>query len=200
MTKRQAMLKRIFDLLLAIVGLVLFWWVILICYVAASIDTRRPGFFCQERVGRNGKKFEIVKIRTMKVDSSNATNVTTANDPRITWLGARLRRFKLDELPQLYNVLKGDMSFVGPRPDVPGFADKLSGKDRIVLSIRPGITGPATLYFRNEEVLLANCGDPEKYNKEVLFPKKTELNIDYIENYRFFDDIVIMYRTIFPND
>jgi lipopolysaccharide/colanic/teichoic acid biosynthesis glycosyltransferase len=194
------MLKRMFDLLLAIVGLVMFWWVILICYVAASIDTRRSGFFHQERVGRDGKKFEIVKIRTMKDDSSNATNVTTANDPRITWLGARLRRFKLDELPQLYNVLKGDMSFVGPRPDVPGFADKLSGEDRIVLSIRPGITGPATLHFRNEEVLLANCGDPEKYNKEVLFPKKTELNIEYIENYRFFDDIAIMYRTIFPND
>ena len=171
MTKRQAMLKRLFDLLLAIVGLVMFWWLILICYIAASIDTRRSGFFHQERVGRNGKKFEIVKIRTMKDDSSTATNVTTANDPRITWLGARLRRFKLDELPQLYNVLKGDMSFVGPRPDVPGFADKLSGEDRIVLSIRPGITGPATLHFRNEEVLLANCGDPEKYMYRTIFPK-----------------------------
>jgi lipopolysaccharide/colanic/teichoic acid biosynthesis glycosyltransferase len=189
-----------FDLLLAIVGLVMFWWIILTCYVAASMDTRRSGFFRQERVGRNGRKFEILKIRTMKDDSSTATNVTTARDPRITWLGARMRRFKLDELPQLYNVLKGDMSFVGPRPDVPGFADELSGEDRIVLSVRPGITGPATLRFRNEEKLLADCADPEKYNKDVLFPKKTELNIEYIKNYRFVDDLVIMYRTIFPDD
>lgn len=200
MTKRQAALKRIFDLLLAIVGLVMCWWIILICYVAASLDTRQSGFFRQKRVGRDGKIFEIIKIRTMTDDASTGTSVTTAHDPRITWLGARLRRFKLDELPQLYNVLRGDMSFVGPRPDVPGFADQLSGGDRVVLSVRPGITGPATLRFRNEETLLGNCTDPEKYNKEILFPEKTALNIKYVENYRFVDDIAIIYRTIFPKD
>jgi len=124
------------------------------------------------------------------------TSITTKNDPRITSVGRFLRRFKLDELPQLINVLKGDMSFVGPRPDVPGFADKLKGKDRIILSIRPGITGPATLKYRNEEEILAKQPNPDKYNAEVIYPDKIRINREYVENYSFWKDMGYIIRTI----
>ncbi len=131
---------------------------------------------------------------------SGATTVTTTNNPRITRTGAFLRRFKLDELPQLVNIIAGDMSFVGPRPDVPGYADKLEGEDRAILTIRPGITGPASLEFRNEEETLAEVEDPEKYNLEVIWPKKVKINRAYIEQYTFAKDIIYILKTIFPND
>ena len=143
--------------------------------------------------------FRVIKIRTMRTDSGIRTSVTTRNDARITRLGAMLRRFKIDELPQLINVLKGDMSFVGPRPDVPGFADSLVGEEEaLFLSVRPGITGPATLKYRDEEVLLARQPDPEKYNRDVIFPDKVAINIEYVRNWSLTSDLRYIWATLLP--
>jgi lipopolysaccharide/colanic/teichoic acid biosynthesis glycosyltransferase len=172
-------------------------WLIAIAYIAASIDTGASGFFRQERVGRYGRTFRIIKLRTMCRDANINTTVTTASDPRITRLGRFFRRYKIDELPQLVNILLGDMSFVGPRPDVRGFADELEGEDRIILSVRPGITGPATLRFRNEEQMLQDSDDPERYNLEVVFPEKVKLNVEYIRDYRLWRDLTILWTTLF---
>jgi lipopolysaccharide/colanic/teichoic acid biosynthesis glycosyltransferase len=193
---RNRFLKRLFDTALALVGLATLWWLILITYVLATIDTKRNGFFTQQRVGKDGKLFYTVKIRTMRDIPTITTTTTTARDPRITKLGSFLRKSKLDELPQLLNVLLGQMSFVGPRPDVPGFADQLAGEDRVVLAVRPGITGPATLAFRNEEKLLASQSDPERYNREVIYPEKVRINRDYVTNYRFTNDIRYIIKTV----
>ena len=150
----------------------------------------------QRRVGRNAKVFNVIKIRTMKPVVNLNINVTTSDDIRITTLGKLLRKAKIDELPQLVNVLLGQMSFVGPRPDVPGFADKLEGEDRAVLSVRPGITGPATLKYRNEEELLASINDPEAYNNEVIYPDKVSINLAYIKNYSLSSDIKCILSTV----
>jgi lipopolysaccharide/colanic/teichoic acid biosynthesis glycosyltransferase len=190
-------LKRSLDLLVAIVGLVAFGWLILLGWLAATIDTGLNGFFTQTRVGRYGKPFKVIKLRTMKVSKTVTTTVTTKKDPRITRLGALLRKTKIDELPQLINVLLGQMSLVGPRPDVPGFADKLEGPDRIVLTIRPGITGPASLKYRNEEEILAAQADPERYNREVIFVDKVRINREYIENYSILKDFKYIWQTAF---
>lgn len=196
MTIWQAALKRGFDILLSALGLVLLGWLILLTYIAAGIDTGASGFFRQERVGRFGRIFKVIKLRTMRDDASIRTTVTTGSDPRITRLGRLFRKFKIDELPQLINVFVGQMSFVGPRPDVKGFADQLEGDDRLILSIRPGITGPATLYFRNEEQLLQECDDPELYNRNVIFKEKVRINLEYIKQYRLIDDIRIIWKTL----
>lgn len=192
-----AFVKRAFDLTLAVAGLALTWWIIAIAFVAASVDTGRSGFFIQERVGRHGARFRMVKIRTMRPSATLDTTVTTAADPRITRLGRFFRRTKIDELPQLLNVLLGHMSFVGPRPDVPGFADLLQGEDRIILSVRPGITGPATLKYRDEEALLASQPDPWAYNREVIFPDKVRINREYVRNYSFLSDLRCLWQTVF---
>ena len=192
----QRFVKRAFDLGLAVVGLLLAWWVILLAYVAATIDTRRHGFFTQRRVGRHGRLFRVIKIRTMRDVPGVRTNVTTDRDPRITPLGRFFRRTKIDELSQLINILLGQMSFVGPRPDVPGFADSLEGEDRIVLGVRPGITGPATLKYRDEERLLARHVDPERHNREVIYPDKVRINRQYVRNYRFLDDLRYLWQTL----
>ncbi len=193
----QRFLKRAFDVLASALGLALTGWIIILAYIAASIDTKRSGFFTQERIGRGGMPFKVIKIRTMRNLPSINTTVTALNDPRITPLGRFLRKTKIDELPQLINVFLGQMSFVGPRPDVAGFADKLTGEDRIILWIRPGITGPATLKYRGEEELLAGQDNPEKYNDEVIFPDKVRLNREYVVNYSFWKDIKYIYQTIF---
>ncbi len=193
----NSFIKRLFDLLFSILGLALTWWIILPAFFLATINTGQNGFFSQNRVGRYGRIFKVIKIRTMRDVSGTTTTVTTSHDARITALGRFLRKFKIDELPQLINVLLGDMSFVGPRPDVPGFADKLKGEDRIILSIRPGITSPATLKFRDEEKLLAQQKDPEHFNETVIFPEKVRLNKDYIKNYSLLQDIRIILKTIF---
>jgi lipopolysaccharide/colanic/teichoic acid biosynthesis glycosyltransferase len=192
-------LKRGFDVLASAVGLLLTWWLILTAYVAATIDTRKSGFFVQERVGRWGELFLVIKIRTMRDHPAITTSVTTEEDPRITALGRFFRKTKIDELPQLINVLVGQMSFVGPRPDVPGFADALVGEDRIILTVRPGITGPASLVFRDEEEILAQQDDPERYNKEVIYPEKVRINREYIENYSFWKDLYYIFMTIKGN-
>ena len=193
----QAALKRGFDIVGAAGGLLLTFWLIALAWLLATLDTRQNGFFTQQRVGRNGKLFRVVKIRTMRPSRAHTTTVTTGHDPRITPLGRFVRRAKIDELPQLFNVLVGQMSFVGPRPDVPGFADALEGRDRLILTVRPGITGPATLKYRDEEVLLESVDDPERYNREVIFPDKVRLNREYVENWSFRKDIAYIWQTVF---
>lgn len=195
MTPRQHFFKRSIDLLGAILGLFLTWWLILLAWIGATVDTRRNGLFTQQRIGRHGKAFRVLKIRTMREVPGHDTTVTKANDVRITRLGALFRRLKVDELPQIWNVLVGEMSFVGPRPDVPSFADRLEGEDRVVLSIRPGITGPATLKYRDEETLLATVEDPERYNREVLWPDKVRINRDYILNWSLTNDLKLIGQT-----
>ncbi len=193
----QALKKRTFDVLWAALGLVLTWWLILLAWLAATVDTRSNGFFVQKRVGREGRIFRVVKIKTMRPVAAFDTTVTRLGDPRITPLGAFFRRTKIDELPQLWNVLLGDMSFVGPRPDVPGFADELEGEERAMLSIRPGITGPATLKYRNEEELLASQSDPEAYNRDVIWPDKVRINLEYIRTWSLRRDIQYILQTVF---
>lgn len=197
LTTYQRFVKRTFDILLAVVGLLATGWLILLAALLATIDTGQNGFFTQTRVGRMGKPFTLIKLRSMRAHPSITTNVTGANDPRITPFGAFLRRTKIDELPQLLNVLAGSMSFVGPRPDVPGYADRLAGEDRIILTVRPGITGPASLHFRNEEELLADQPNPQLYNDHVIYPEKIRLNRQYVEEYSFAKDIVYILQTIF---
>jgi lipopolysaccharide/colanic/teichoic acid biosynthesis glycosyltransferase len=196
LTFRQAFVKRAFDLCFSLLGFAFLWWLILICYVLASIDTRSNGFFLQKRIGRSGRPLFFIKLRTMRNDPSFQTTVTTDCDPRITRLGKFFRKTKLDELPQLIHVFLGQMSFVGPRPDVPGFADKLQGRDKIILSVRPGITGPATLKYRNEEAILSKQDAPERYNDEILWPDKVRLNREYVEKWSFWGDLRWILRTL----
>lgn len=198
MTYKQLWVKRAFDLVVSFLGLIILLWLIILAFALASIDTRQNGFFTQTRVGRNGRLFKVIKIRTMCNIAGINTTVTTGNDPRITPLGAFFRRTKIDELPQLINVLLGHMSFVGPRPDIPGYYDMLPENDRkILLSVRPGITGPATLKYRAEEEILATVDEPEKYNREVIFPDKVLINRQYIENYSFVNDLRYIWATVF---
>ena len=193
----QAALKRGFDVFGAAVGLALTFWLIALAWLAATVDTRANGFFTQQRVGRNGRVFRVIKIRTMRVGTGLDTTVTTGHDPRITPLGRLFRWAKIDELPQLINVLLGQMSFVGPRPDVPGYADALEGEDRVILTVRPGITGPATLKYRDEETLLAGVADPERYNREVIFPDKVRINREYVQQWSLRKDLGYIWRTVF---
>jgi len=169
-----------------------------ILILAVLIKIKMPGrvFFVQERVGRYGKIFRLVKFRTM-VENHDGNVVTVKGDSRITPFGAWLRKNKLDELPELWNVLKGDMSFVGPRPDVPGYADNLSGEARDILKLRPGITGPATLKYAREEEILASVPDPVKYNDEIIFPDKVRINLQYLRSHTLWGDILIILRTVF---
>lgn len=189
-------LKCFFDKASSLIGILLLWPVLLM--VAILIKVKMPGgpvMFTQQRVGRHGKVFSIYKFRTMTI-GHGGSSVSVKGEARITPLGAHLRRWKLDELPELWNVLKGDMSFVGPRPDVPGYADQLQGDDRRILELRPGITGPATLKYRNEEELLANVEDPIRYNDVVIFPDKVRLNLYYLENYSFLKDLQMIACTL----
>ncbi len=188
-------LKYIFDRTMALIGLLFLWPILLV--VAILIKKQMPGpvFFVQQRVGKDGKLFPCHKFRTMTI-GHNGTSISIAGESRITPLGAKLRRYKLDELPELWDVLIGNMSFVGPRPDVPGYADKLQGENRIILTLRPGITGPATLKYRNEEDLLATKANPIQYNNEVIYPDKVRINRYYAEHYSFMDDIQIIFCTI----
>ena len=193
--ERSMILKWVFDRLMALLGLLFLWPVLLV--VAILIKCRMPGpvLFVQQRVGRNGKLFRCHKFRSMTV-GHGGSSVSVAGEARITPLGAKLRKYKLDELPELWDVLIGTMSFVGPRPDVPGYADKLQGEDRIVLTLRPGITGPATLKYRNEEELLATVKDPIRYNDEVIYPDKVRINRYYAEHYSFIKDIQMIFCTV----
>ena len=203
-------LKWIFDRLVAFIGLVCFSPIFLV--VAILIKLKMPGgpvLFVQDRVGKDGKLFHCHKFRTMQVHHNGAT-VSVAGDSRITPLGAKLRHYKLDELPGLWDVLIGNMSFVGPRPDVPGYADQLQGDDRDVLKLRPGITGPATLKYRREDEMIADYvaqrqaqGDNRpmqeiatEYNDQVIYPDKVRLNSYYYRHYSFLRDIHMILATV----
>ena len=203
-------LKYLFDRLVSFIGLLFLWPVLLI--VAILVKIKMPGgpaFFVQKRVGLNGKLFKCHKFRTMTV-KHNGSTVSVAGDSRITPLGAKLRHWKLDELPGLWDVLIGNMSFVGPRPDVPGYADKLQGDDRDVLKLRPGITGPATLKYRLEDEMISEYvaqkqaqGDTRpmqeiavEYNDNVIYPDKVRLNFYYYHHYSFIKDIQMIVCTV----
>ena len=188
--------KRGFDIVVSFLGLTFSWWVIFIAWVIATFETKSNGFFIQKRVGKDGKIFNVIKIKTMKKVEGVDTTITSSNDVRITKSGKFFRDTKIDELPQLINVLIGDMSFVGPRPDVPGYADKLEGEDRIVLSIRPGITGPASLKYKNEEEILASQNDPKWYNDKIIWPDKVRINKEYIKNWSLKTDIEYIIKTV----
>ena len=162
-----------------------------------ALDSKGPIFFRQHRVGKHAKLFKMVKFRTMKVVQESNSTVSVKGDRRITKIGAFLRKYKLDELPELWNVLIGDMSLVGPRPDVPRYAEMLSGEERLILELRPGITGPASLKYANEEELLSEVEDPLTYNDEVIWPDKVKINLDYYHNKSFFGDLHIIWRTIY---
>lgn len=188
--------KWIFDRTFSLIGLILL--LPFFCVIGILIAMMMPGgpiLFRQQRVGQYGKLFTMVKFRTMTVDHGGCS-ISVAGEPRITSLGAVLRKYKLDELPELWNVFKGDMSFVGPRPDVPGYADKLQGEDREILQLKPGITGPASLKYKREEEILAMVDNPVKYNDEVIFPDKVKINRAYLHNRSFCIDIKIILRTI----
>lgn len=190
------MLKNSFDKTFALIGLLVLSPLLLL--IALLIRVKMPDgavLFRQQRVGQYGKVFTMVKFRTMTV-THHGSSISVAGESRITPLGAFLRKYKLDELPELWNILKGDMSFVGPRPDVPGYADKLIGKDRDILQLKPGITGPATLKYRNEEELLAQQANPQQYNDEVIFPDKVKINLEYLRRHSFWGDIRIIIQTI----
>lgn len=189
-------LKWLFDRVASFIGL-LFLWPILVV-VAILIKVKMPGgpaFFTQKRVGRNGRLFTMHKFRSMTV-SHSGSSVSVAGEARITPLGATLRKYKLDELPELWDVLIGNMSFVGPRPDVPGYADQLKGDDRRVLELRPGITGPASLKYRDEEEMLAKVDNPIEYNDTVIYPDKVRINLYYLNHYSFIKDIQMILCTV----
>lgn len=188
--------KWIFDRLVAFIGLLCLWPVLIV--VALLIKIKMPGgpaLFTQKRVGRHGKLFTMHKFRSMTV-SHSGSSVSVAGEARITPLGAKLRKYKLDELPELWDVLIGNMSFVGPRPDVPGYADQLKGDDRRVLELRPGITGPASLKYRDEEELLAKVENPIEYNDTVIYPDKVRINLYYLDHYSFIKDIQMIFCTV----
>ena len=189
------LLKYIFDRLMALMGLLFLWPVLLVVAILIKIRMPGPVFFIQQRVGKGGKLFPCHKFRSMTT-IHGGSSVSVAGEARITQLGAKLRKYKLDELPELWDVLIGNMSFVGPRPDVPGYADQLQGEDRIILSLRPGITGPATLKYRNEEELLATVENPVQYNNEVIYPDKVRINRYYAEHYSFMDDLKMIFCTV----
>ncbi len=188
--------KRVFDFTVALFGFIVLSLPMGLIALLIWATSGRPILFIQDRVGKDGKIFRVKKFRTMSVRKTDTNTVTIAGDQRITPIGKYLRRWKLDELPQLWNVLLGEMSFVGPRPDVPGYADKLEGDNRRLLNLRPGITGPATLAYRNEEEILARVDDPIRYNDEVIYPDKVRRNLEYIEHCSLWKDLSYIWQTI----
>lgn len=196
--KFNRFIKRSFDITVSFIGLIITCPIIFISIILVRILYGESGFFTQERIGKDGKKFRILKIKSMSSKVKFDTNVTTDNDPRITKLGRFFRKTKIDELPQLFNVFVGDMSFVGPRPDVEEIIETIKDSDEkeMFLSIRPGITGPASIKYKNEEEILSNVENSELYNKEIIFPDKVSLNKEYIENYSIIKDIKYIINTI----
>ena len=178
--------KRIFDLIFSLIALILFGWIILLSILISTLDTKSIGIFTQERIGQHGKIFTIFKIKTM-------------NDrlKTISMFGKFLRKSKLDELPQLLNIIKGDMSVVGPRPDIPGYYDLLEGENRKILELKPGLTSEASIKYRNEEELLQSAINSKQYNDEIIFPDKVKMNLNYYYNYNLLIDLKIILKTIF---
>lgn len=188
--------KRMVDILIASPALLVFAPVMIVIAIAVLVASGKPVFYTQDRAGRFGRRFRIIKFRTMVNGADSSGWATTAGDPRITAIGSLLRKWKLDELPQLWNVLRGDMSLVGPRADVPDLMHLLCGDDRLILNVRPGITGPAAIAYRNEEELLAGHADPQRFTAEVLFPEKIRINRAYLEELSLRTDVRCLFRTI----
>ncbi|MBQ8222586.1 MAG: sugar transferase [Bacteroidales bacterium] len=200
MSRFSLFIKYMFDKISALLGIIIISPILLVIFIVHKIVMPKGKFlFMQERIGQYGRPFMIYKIRSMREDNSirNDMFVTTADDERIAPFGRWLRRTKIDEIVELINVLKGEMSFVGPRPDVKGYADALEGEDRKILELRPGITGPASLKYINEEELLAKVDNPQKYNDEIIYPDKVKINLDYYHNRTFWGDVGIIFKTIF---
>jgi lipopolysaccharide/colanic/teichoic acid biosynthesis glycosyltransferase len=202
MASREAQFpKAVIDRLMAALGLLLFTPLLLLCALAVWLEDGAPIFFGQVRVGKGGRLFRLVKVRSMRSARPGA-RITVSGDARITRVGAFLRRYKLDEAPQLWNVLKGDMSLVGPRPEVPDFVDLASPEWRTVLAVKPGITDLATLVYRNEEAMLGTVSDPERYYSEVVLPAKLALSIAFIRASSFWLEskliICTVYYSVFP--
>ena len=179
------MMKRIFDFLFSLLVLLFITWFLLICFIISSIETRSFGMFFQKRTGQFGKPFMIYKLKTMH-----------SNSDKITFFGSFFRKYKIDELPQFFNVLIGNMSIVGPRPDIEGYYDKLIGEDRKILQLKPGITSLASIKYRNEDVILEKQHNPLEYNDTIIFPDKVQLNLEYYYNQSFLLDIKIILKTI----
>ena len=193
-------MKRIFDLFFSSLFLVILFPFFLLISLLVKLSSKGPVFFIQKRIGRYGQHFNMIKFRSMLDKLEDKNSVTCIGDYRITKFGKFLRKYKLDELPELVNVIIGDMSLVGPRPDVPGYADKLNNEDRLILNLRPGITGPATLKYSNEEKILSLQKNPTKYNDEVIYPDKVKINLDYYYNNSIWLDIKIIFATVFRNN
>jgi len=191
------MIKRLFDIILSFVGIIILIPVFIIVSILIKIDSSGPVFFLQERVGLNGKLFKIIKFRSMKINHNNSLTITLENDKRITRIGKKIRKYKIDEIPELINVFIGNMSFVGPRPDVPGYADLLKGESRNILKLRPGITSLASIKYANEEMILLNEDDPIEYNNNIIFPDKVKMNLNYYNNNNIWIDIKIIFATLF---
>lgn len=193
---KESIIKRLFDIFFSLLGLIITFPIILVAWFISTIENKTNGLFIQSRIGRSGKLFNIYKIRTMKNIPNMNNFVTSKDDIRICKSGLFFRKTKIDELPQLLNVFLGQMSFVGPRPDMTGYADRLEGNERIILTVRPGITGPAQLFYKNEEEILAKQDDIVKYNDEVIWPNKVKINISYVENYTILKDFYYIWKTI----
>lgn len=193
LTKGQHIQKRIFDVVLAILLLPFLLIPMLILWLLASISTGMNGWFSQTRIGRHGKPFKVYKLRSLK--GRNHQSVTEMKAAE-TSFGRWLRKTKLDELPQLFNVLSGTMSWVGPRPDIPGYADRLEGEDRILLQLLPGVTGPATLKYKHEDQLLLQQQDPNVYNDTVIWPDKVAINKRYLEDWSLKKDVRYLWRSV----
>ena len=191
------MIKRIFDFSFSFIGLIVLSPLLFFIFLAIKIDSIGPVLFSQKRVGKDGELFTLVKFRSMNLKQNSNSTTTTHGDVRITKIGEFLRKYKLDELPELWNVIKGDMSLVGPRPDVPGYADFLRGEDRNILKLKPGITGPASLKYANEEEILARQENPKQYNDKIIYPDKVRINLDYYYQSNLWIDIKIIFATIF---
>lgn len=198
MCRFDNLIKRMFDILISFTGMLVLFPLGVLIYFLIHLSSKGPAIYRQKRIGRFARPFFCLKFRTMYPGSDSQGSVTTGMDSRITPIGKLLRKYKLDELPQLWNVFTGKMSFVGPRPDVPGYADVLTGEERMILALRPGITGPASIFFRNEEVLLSNVSDPKRFNDEVLWPQKVKMNLEYYKNWSFWKDIGYILITILP--
>ena len=192
-------MKRLFDIIFSAIGIIILFPLMLIISVIIKLFSDTPILFFQERIGRHEAKFYLYKFCTMedRKEKQALTHLTIRNNSRITIVGKILRKWKLDEIPSLFNVFKGDMSFVGPRPWVEYYIDKLTEEQKVFLKIRPGITSPATLKYANEEFLLLNKENPQEYHDMYMLPDKVELNLLYLNNQNLLDDIIIILRTIF---
>lgn len=180
-------LNRSLEWVLSLLMLIALMPLLMLLFIIATIDSHEFGVFCQQRIGMHGKAFTLYKLQTIHPKKQTISSI-----------GKVLRKYKLDELPQLINILNGTMSFVGPRPDIPGYADKLTGEDRVILNIRPGVTGLASIKYRNEEYLLQQDSDPITYNDTVIWPDKVRINKWYAENQTFIMDIKILWYTLIP--